>query len=81
MNILMTRATARRQAPDRAEQEAVKVEVLLRGVTAALAAIATGGTFATEVRLSAGGLRLAVEGVGPLRSPISAARSRTCIPC
>ncbi len=79
MNILMTRATARRQAPDRAEQEAVKAEVLLRGVTAALAAIATGGTFATEVRLSAGGLRLAVEGVGPLRSPISAAVAKQLI--
>jgi hypothetical protein len=45
-------------------------------VTAALAAIEGKGTFATELGWASDDLSIAVEGVGPLRFPISAATAR-----
>ncbi len=49
---------------------------MLDEVTAALAAIEAEGAFATELACSSNDLNLAVEGVGPIRFPISAATAR-----
>src|SRR5512132_1648782 len=49
---------------------------MLDDVTAALAAIEAEGAFATELACSSDDLHLAVEGVGPIRFPISAATAR-----
>jgi hypothetical protein len=49
---------------------------MLDKITAALGAIDTGGTFATELTCSADALHLQVDGVGLLRFPISAAAAK-----
>lgn len=49
---------------------------MLDEVTAALAAIEAEGAFATELACSSDDLHLEVEGVGPIRFPISAATAR-----
>ena len=49
---------------------------MLKDVTAALAAIDAEGTFATELACGSDDLHLEVEGVGPLRFPITAAAAR-----
>src|SRR5579862_8967190 len=49
---------------------------MLDEVTAALAAIEAEGAFATELGAGSDDLHVEVEGVGPLRFPISAAAAR-----
>ncbi|WP_437688414.1 hypothetical protein [Sorangium sp. So ce176] len=49
---------------------------MLNEVTAALAAIEAEGEFATELACASGDLHVEVEGVGPLRFPISVAAAR-----
>ena len=49
---------------------------MLEEVTTALAAIGGKGTFATEIACDTEALRVVVEGVGPLRLPISPATAR-----
>ncbi len=49
---------------------------MLDSVTRALATLETGGVFATELTLRADRLALEVDGVGPLRFPISPATAR-----
>ena len=49
---------------------------MLDEVTAALAAIEAEGAFATELAWSSEDLHLEVQGVGPLRFPISAVTAR-----
>jgi hypothetical protein len=51
-------------------------KTVLDEVTAALAAIQPEGTFATELTCSSSDLHIEVEGVGPLRFPISATTAR-----
>ena len=49
---------------------------MLDDVTAALAAIKAEGGFAVELALSSEALHVVVQGVGPLRFPISAATAK-----
>ncbi|MEO7327059.1 MAG: 2OG-Fe(II) oxygenase, partial [Minicystis sp.] len=49
---------------------------MLDQVTEALAALETGGAFATELTLSSKDLKLEVDGVGPVRFPITASTAR-----